>query len=80
VDINSLLNKYVPKGKVIDLLSIDIEGLDLAILKSVDWKKYRPRYLVVEDLGDTGVKEFLEEKRYRLVGLTGLSMIFGVVE
>jgi len=35
-------------GRNIDLLSIDTEGLDLEILQSNDWGKYRPKVVIVE--------------------------------
>ncbi len=36
------------KSREIDLLSIDTEGLDLEILQSNDWSKFRPKVIVVE--------------------------------
>jgi len=35
----------------VDLLTIDAEGLDLQVLRSNDWVRYRPRVIVVEILG-----------------------------
>ena len=35
-------------GHEIDLISIDTEGLDLEVLKSNDWKLYRPKIIIVE--------------------------------
>ncbi len=32
-------------------LSIDVEGLDLQVLRSNDWSKYRPSLVVAEDIG-----------------------------
>ena len=34
----------------IDLLTVDAEGLDLQVLKSNDWRRFRPRAIVVEIL------------------------------
>ncbi len=36
------------KGKSVDFCTIDTEGMDLEVLKSNDWTKYRPRVLCVE--------------------------------
>jgi FkbM family methyltransferase len=33
-----------------DLLSVDVEGLDLEVLRSSDWQRYRPRVVIVEVL------------------------------
>ena len=35
----------------IDFLSVDVEGLDLQVLESNDWDKYRPRVVLAEVLG-----------------------------
>jgi acyl-CoA-binding protein len=45
-----LLKEYLPLGERIDLLSVDVEGLDLDVLKSNDWQLFRPRILITEEL------------------------------
>jgi FkbM family methyltransferase len=32
----------------IDLLCVDVEGVDICVLRSLDWTKYRPRIVVAE--------------------------------
>jgi FkbM family methyltransferase len=34
----------------IDILSIDTEGFDMEVLKSNDWSKYRPHFIIIETL------------------------------
>ena len=47
--LSSILEKYLPADvKVIDFMSVDVEGLDLDVLKSNDWQKFRPKILLVE--------------------------------
>jgi FkbM family methyltransferase len=43
----NIMDKYA-NGRAIDLLSVDTEGLDLEILHSNDWVKYRPKVVIVE--------------------------------
>lgn len=49
----------------IDLLSVDAEGSDLSVLHSMDWQKYRVRYILVEvgtpawQISDTDIGRFL---------------------
>jgi len=89
--LEKILEKYLPKGQKIDLLSVDVEGMDLEVLKSNDWKKYRPKMVICEDLAfdldkwmrrlrgkreGFGVGEFLMEKGYRLTAKTPYSLIF----
>ena len=45
-----ILDKYLPEGKKIDFMSVDVEGLDLQVLKSNNWEKYRPQFVLVESL------------------------------
>ena len=47
VPLDALLEQHLP-GRTIDLLSIDIEGLDEEILASHDWERWRPRVVIVE--------------------------------
>ena len=48
--LKTIFDKYLPKGQKIDLLSVDVEGMDLEVLRSNDWKKYRPEIIIAEDL------------------------------
>jgi hypothetical protein len=36
------------KGRTIDFMKIDVEGGEWGVLESGDWKRYRPRLLIVE--------------------------------
>ena len=44
-----VLERYLPEGKSIDFMSIDVEGLDLDVLRSNNWVKFRPAIVLVED-------------------------------
>src|SRR5262249_14650029 len=46
--LRELLNRHMPPGRSIDLMNIDVEGLDFEALESNDWQKYRPKLLCVE--------------------------------
>jgi len=82
MEINSLLKKYVPEKQKIDLLSIDVEGMDEAILKSIDWKKWKPEVVVCEEIRTqisdvrSQMEKFFGEKGYEMVGKTGYSVIY----
>jgi FkbM family methyltransferase len=62
VTIDQIIAQYVPEGKTIDLLSIDVEGHDFEVLQSITLSKYRPRLIVIEDLGQ--VKNNLDSNTY----------------
>lgn len=59
----------------IDLMSVDVEGMDLRVLSTHDWSK-PPRIIIVETVPHSPVASFLEGKGYNLVGLTHLNSIF----
>ena len=47
--INSVLAEYMPPNTEIDLLSIDIEGLDHLVLSSLNFSLYRPGIIICEE-------------------------------
>ena len=49
VTLESILTDYFPEG--LELLSLDAEGLDLALLKSLNYKEHRPLAICVETVG-----------------------------
>jgi methyltransferase, FkbM family len=69
-----------------ELLSIDIEGCDLDILRSLDFEKYRPLVIVVEtieyrpfidiDIKTNDVVEYMNSVDYYEYAFTGINSIF----
>ena len=51
--LSTIIDRHLPQlqSSQVDLLTIDAEGLDLRVLRSNDWDRYRPRVIVVEILG-----------------------------
>jgi len=47
VRLNSIFEKYF-NDSAPDLLSIDVEGLDFEIIKSLDFSKYKPKVICIE--------------------------------
>jgi len=78
-----VLKKNINHNQEIDLLSVDVEGLDLDVLKSNDWHEFLPKVIIVEcltthleDLDLDPIYLFLKEKGYSLYGKSGYSFIF----
>lgn len=46
--LDRILDEYLPSGTTIDVMSIDTEGLDAAVVRSLDWRRYRPRVVLIE--------------------------------
>lgn len=82
--LKQILSKNLPTGEAIDFLSIDVEGLDLAVLRSNDWTKYRPRYVMAEalemrdvrDVQRTELYDFMEDVGYSLYAKTVNTLFF----
>jgi FkbM family methyltransferase len=84
-----VLDIYIAKGQRIDLLSVDVEGRDLAVLKSNDWSRYIPTYVLVEyhsgfdqkegfsfdEVLKSAINQFLESKGYEAFAKT-LNTVF----
>ena len=52
--------------KLIDLLSLDVEGAELDVLKGIDFRMFKFKYLLIEIRDLSRVKEFLENNNYVL--------------
>ena len=58
----------------IDLLSIDVEGAELQVLKGLDINKYKPKLILLEDKHLYLTKHrFLKKRGYRLIKRTGFN-------
>jgi len=69
----------------IDVLSVDVEWLDMQVLESNNWEKYRPRYVIVETVEhskDGWVKQsdifdpFFQSIGYMIAWETGANTIY----
>lgn len=79
----SVLIEYLSPNSQIDFLSIDVEGLDLSVLKSNDWDKYKPKVIIVEILKNSietllehEITCFLKEKKYDFYAKSMNSVFF----
>ncbi len=80
ITLADVLEKNMPESiDQIDFLSVDVEGYDLAVLKSNDWAMYSPRVVVVEclksdlkSLVDDPVTAFLSDLHYVPYAKTGI--------
>lgn len=53
--------------KVIDLLSLDVEGAELSVLRGVDFEKFIFKHIIVECRSIEKMENFLSEKGYKLL-------------
>ena len=83
--LRSILDRYLPIGQKIDFLSIDVEGLDMEVLISNDWEKYRPEYILIEDKDfdfvtheSLEIYNFICKMSYKLMAKTLSTSIFKI--
>ena len=87
--LNFFISKYFKKQKKIDFINIDVEGRELDVLKSLNFKKYEPKLICIEihntkKLYDTNYKylksnsiyKYLLNKNYKVVWKKKYSFIF----
>lgn len=81
--LSDILDKNLPDNKQIDFMSIDVEGLDLSVLKSNNWEKYNPLVILVEilnfsieKLNQYEVSKYLFDKGYKFYSRTVHTIIF----
>jgi FkbM family methyltransferase len=81
--LREILDRHLPAGTAIDFMSIDIEGLELSVLRSNDWQKYRPEFLLVEtfvdsltELSSKEIHQYLEQLGYTAIGKTRSTLCY----
>jgi FkbM family methyltransferase len=80
VNINRIIEQHFKTAP--NFLSIDTEGLDLAILRTLDFDRFRPSILCVETLVigttrvETAIVDLLKAKGYVVRGSTFVNTIF----
>lgn len=81
--LNKVISESSYKDRQIDVLSIDTEGADFMVLKSLDIKKYSPKVIIIEDhhkkiedILETDAYKFLVQYKYVLRSWSFYSLIF----
>jgi FkbM family methyltransferase len=81
LDINRVMEQHFQEGAP-TFLSIDTEGMDLAILRSIDFRRFRPKIFCVETLISNTRKtrpeipEFMAKQGYVVRGSSFVNTIF----
>lgn len=81
--LTSILDKHLPDKQTIDLLTVDVEGNDFNVIKSIDLNRYRPRLIVVEihgfDLSNiekNEIYQYLVGQKYALASFATMNGYF----
>jgi FkbM family methyltransferase len=78
--VNDLLERY--SDRVVDFLSIDIEGVDLELLEAIDFSRFRPTVIQCEPSEHflpgmaSRMIDVMRERGYTLAARTSINLIF----
>ena len=76
VPLAEIFDKYV-KENIIDFISLDVEGLELEVLRSNNWERYKPRLVLVEIFYNKDlIEEYLKSIGYTLIFFNGTNGLF----
>lgn len=87
--LGAILTDVAPNAEI-DLLCVDCEGFDLAVLRSNDWERFRPAAILIEDYerfetlaaggAGSGISEFLIARNYAAISQTVFSFLWADAE
>lgn len=81
MSINRVIGEHFG-GSAPDFVSIDVEGLDLAILRTLDFRRFRPKVVCAETLitrtrgHNPETTPFMAAQGYEVRGMTGANTIY----
>ncbi|MBP6430649.1 MAG: FkbM family methyltransferase [Ferruginibacter sp.] len=83
VPLQDVLDNNIPPGATIDFLTIDTEGLEMEVLQSNNWEKYKPTIIIleshvieIENHLSSPLHLFMKNKDYILVGKSYYSYLY----
>jgi FkbM family methyltransferase len=77
IPLATILERHLQPGDRLDFFDVDVEGYDLEVLKTNDWERFRPRFLVVES--DLPLKEDLDSEMHDYLSSVDYTIIGKVI-
>jgi FkbM family methyltransferase len=81
--LQKILDVYLPENKEIDFLSIDVEGLDMQVLRSINLQKHSPKMILIEilqtdyfDIINSEINKYLGMYCYSIYAKSGNTVFF----
>jgi len=76
IPLQKIFNENLNNQKI-DFMSIDTEGFDLEVLKSNNWNKYRPKFVLVETVNNKKeILAYMTENSYKVIFENTANTIF----
>ena len=65
--LDTILMEHTPDTEAIDIVSVDVEGWEIEVLKGLTFERFRPKVLVVENLfSERSYRVYMRAKGYAL--------------
>lgn len=65
--LDTILAEHAPDIREIDLISIDVEGWELAVLRGLSFERYRPKVVILENNNDDqAYRDFMTARGYEV--------------
>ena len=77
--LSEVLERHLSPKQSIDFLSIDVEGMDLDVLCSNDWKRFTPTIILAEDTEVSNARRATESPIATFLGRYGYSLFANTV-
>lgn len=75
--LDTILEQHHPGLRGIDILSVDVEGWELSVLKGLSFERHEPKVLIIENLfKDPAYNAFIETLGYEFCGQIGPNEIY----
>ena len=77
--LENVLQEHLSSNQKIDFMSVDVEGHTMEVLKSNNWLRYRPEFLLVEihdNIKESSINEYLVENGYEMVSIANITSIY----
>lgn len=83
--LSQICSQFLGNNPAIDFMTIDVEGMEREVLLSNDWKKYRPKYILleshlpIEKEINGELCAIMNDKEYHLIGKTLQGQFLGTL-
>ena len=65
--LDTIMAEHAPNVREIDVVSVDVEGWELEVLKGLSFPQFKPKLLIIENLfSDQTYRDFMASRGYRL--------------
>jgi FkbM family methyltransferase len=65
--LDTIMAQHAPDVRETDIVSVDVEGWELEVLRGLSFSQYKPKVLIIENIfSDKSYRDFMEDRGYHL--------------